>query len=238
MKRIKLKKLRFDGDTQMRDGLNGDTVADYRDALRSGAEFPPIVAFFDGSDYWIGDGYHRWHAASEAGLDDFPCDVRQGSKRDAILWACGANGSHGLRRTNADKHKAVKTLLLDDEWVKWSDAVIAEKCGVSHPFVGKVRAQVVTVTTSTEKRKGKDGKRQAAKKKQKPDKPALITEEQPSDTGTNDDDIPPVQLATPEPCRTPEPVGVISRFQPFWDQLTSQERVTLFVWINGQVNKA
>ena len=29
--------------------------------------------------------------------------------------------------------------------------------------------------------------------------------------------------------------GVIERFKPFWHQLDSKERVTLFVWINEQM---
>src|SRR3990167_6909255 len=162
----------------MRDGLNGDTVGEYRDPLKGGAKFPPLVVFFDGSDYWIGDGYHRWHAAGEAGFDSLSCDVRQGSRRDAVLYACSANSSHGLRRTNADKHKAVKTLLLDAEWVTWSDVVISDKCGVSHPFVGKLRTQLATVASSTGKRTGKDGKRRKAKRKPKKANP-----EEPAGTG-------------------------------------------------------
>jgi hypothetical protein len=35
---------------------------------------------------------------------------------------------------------AVLTLLNDEEWGKWSDNQIAQKCGVSHPFVGSIRA--------------------------------------------------------------------------------------------------
>ena len=42
-----------------------------------------------------------------------------------------------------------------------SDGVIAEMCGVSNEFVGRVRGQVITVMTSTPApthRTGKDGK--------------------------------------------------------------------------------
>lgn len=44
-----------------------------------------------------------------------------------------------MRRTNADKRRAVETLLRDDEWGKWSDNEIARRCGVSQPFVSKLR---------------------------------------------------------------------------------------------------
>lgn len=239
MKSLKLSAIKFDADTQMRDGLNGDTVADYRDAMKAGDEFPPLVVFFDGSEYWLGDGYHRWHAASEAGLSSFKCDIRQGSRRDAILWACGANGSHGLRRNNVDKHRAVKTLLLDAEWVTWSDHVIAEKCGVSHPFVGKLREQLVTVTSCSGSRKGKDGKSRKANRKLKPPTSnELATDELEYDVERGESvDSEEFDTSVSASVEQPSTQGsVINRFRPFWDGLTSQERVTLFVWINGQLN--
>ncbi|MGI8981632.1 MAG: hypothetical protein ACR2FY_20585 [Pirellulaceae bacterium] len=85
--------------------------------------------------------------------------------RDAILFAAGANSTHGLKRTNADKRNSVLALLNDDEWVKWSDSKIAEQAGVSVNFVGDVRKQVSSDDTSpavrakNEPRKGRDGKK-------------------------------------------------------------------------------
>jgi hypothetical protein len=66
-------------------------------------------------------------------------DMRQGTRRDAILHAAGANAAHGLRRTNADKRRAVETLLRDEEWSKWSDREIARMCAVSQPLVSQIR---------------------------------------------------------------------------------------------------
>nr|WP_244557034.1 hypothetical protein [Fulvimarina manganoxydans] len=66
-------------------------------------------------------------------------DIRQGTRRDAILHSVGANATHGMRRTNADKRRAVTRLLEDAEWAAWSDREIARRCGVSQPFVGSMR---------------------------------------------------------------------------------------------------
>jgi N6-adenosine-specific RNA methylase IME4 len=44
-----------------------------------------------------------------------------------------------LRRTNADKHRAVTLLLKDAEWQVWSDGEIARRCAVSDRFVAKIR---------------------------------------------------------------------------------------------------
>lgn len=140
MKKINIKSIRIDGGTQSRVALNQGAVADYADVLADGADMPPVVLFHDGADYWLADGFHRFFAYRGAGRASIPADVRAGSQRDAVLFACGANSVHGLRRTNDDKRKAVQTLLDDSEWAQWSDREIAKQCGVSHPFVAAVRS--------------------------------------------------------------------------------------------------
>lgn len=203
-KAVRLDKIRFDGDTQMREVLNGETVAEYRDAMKAGDEFPPIVVFFDGSDYWIGDGYHRWHAAGESGADKIACDVRQGSRRDAILFACSANSVHGMRRTNADKRKAVSTLLHDAEWVTWSDNEISKACGVSQPFVGKLRERLITVISSPSNRRGKDGKSRKAKAKPQPQLKATVAEsDEPAEESAEQQDFASDPAAINEPEQHP-----------------------------------
>ncbi len=54
----------------------------------------------------------------------------------------GANADHGLRRTYADKRRAVEMLLQDEEWRTWSDRAIADQTKTTHPFVGKIRAEL------------------------------------------------------------------------------------------------
>ena len=76
--------------------------------------------------------------------------MRQGTLRDAILFSVSANASHGLRRTNEDKRRAVLTLLNDPTWVQWSDREIARHCRVGADLVGKMRPQVVTVVSDSE----------------------------------------------------------------------------------------
>lgn len=149
MKKLNLNTIRIDGGTQSRVEINMEAVADYAEALKVGIEFPPIVVFHDGADYWLADGFHRYHSHKQAGKASINADVLQGTVRDAILYSLGANRAHGLRMTNADKRKAVQTLLADAEWVAWSDRKIAEACGVTHPFVAHLRRppEVVTVTT-------------------------------------------------------------------------------------------
>jgi len=139
--RIDVAKIRLDGGTQPRAELRYDIIDDYAEEMRQGAVFPDVTVFFDGSDYWLADGFHRVHAARRAGKGAINADVRQGTRRDAVLYSVGVNSEHGLRRTNDDKRRAVTTLLQDDEWRRWSDNEIARRCKVSPSTVGKYRQE-------------------------------------------------------------------------------------------------
>lgn len=138
-KTLNIKVIRIDGGTQARTEINLDTVEDYAQAIKDGAKFPPVIVFFDGADYWLADGFHRYHGTNTAGATSIEAEVRTGTQRDAILFSAGANSLHGLRRSNGDKRKAVLMLLGDAEWGVWSDNAIAKQCGVSSNFVGTVR---------------------------------------------------------------------------------------------------
>lgn len=152
--KIQVSKIRKDGGTQARSSMNPENVQEYAEAMKEGAVFPPVVVFNDGESFWLGDGFHRVSAAEMAGIDLLEADVKEGDLRDARLYAIGANASHGIRRTNADKRMAVKMLLQDQEWCQWSNREIARRCGVSDPFVMKVREElspvkVLTVSSSS-----------------------------------------------------------------------------------------
>lgn len=74
--------------------------------------------------------------------------MRQGGLRDVILHSAGANAAHGLRRTNADKRRAVLMLLQDHEWGAWANREIARRCAVSADLVGVVRRDLTVVSDS------------------------------------------------------------------------------------------
>ena len=52
-------------------------------------------------------------------------EVRTGTLRDAMLYAAGANATHGIRRKNADKRNSIQILINDNEWSQWGDREIA-----------------------------------------------------------------------------------------------------------------
>jgi len=142
MQFVALDSIRTDGGTQPRASLFEETVAAYVEDMNRGDAFPPITVFFDGQDYWLADGFHRFAAAKARGSSGLQADVRQGTQRDAILHSVGANADHGRARTNEDKRRAVLRLLNDPEWAAWSDREIARHCRVGHPLVATLRPQV------------------------------------------------------------------------------------------------
>ena len=125
--------------TQSRAAINEDTIAEYAEAMKGGAKFPPIRIFNDGVENYLADGFHRFFAVKKLGKTSIDAVVVTGTLRDAILYSLGSNHEHGLRRTNADKRKSVLIMLEDFEWGSYSDSEIARICKVSQPFVSSIR---------------------------------------------------------------------------------------------------
>lgn len=134
-----LSQIRTDGDTQVRVSFSSELVTEYAEAMKRGDEFPAIDVFFDGETYWLADGFYRVAAARKTSRESIEANVHQGGQREALLYAVGANETHGLRRTNEDKRRAVHILLADKEWQGWSDREIARQTKTSQPFVTKLR---------------------------------------------------------------------------------------------------
>ncbi len=134
--------IRLDGGTQPRAALDFAAVEDYAEAMGAGAKFPPVIVFHDGENYWLADGFHRVKAAYAAGSDTIECDVRQGTLEDAQWFSFSANKSNGLRRTNDDRQRAVKTALAHPRAVGLSDNQIARHCGVTQPMVAAWRKRL------------------------------------------------------------------------------------------------
>jgi ParB-like chromosome segregation protein Spo0J len=137
--KLKLTEITVDSSLQGRCKLNQEVVDEYSEILREGGKLPAITVFRVGSRHYLVDGWHRYFAHKKAGLADVEVDIKDGTIRDATLYAVGANDDHGLRRTNDDKRKAVMMLLDDMEWSEWSDREIAKAAKVSFMTVGRVR---------------------------------------------------------------------------------------------------
>lgn len=163
---IQVARIRTDGGTQMRAEIDEAVVREYAALMKEKHVFPPIDVYHDGKNYWLADGFHRllawelYHQLQKKPVEKIACHIHSGDRRDAILHAAGANARHGLRRTNADKRRAVQALLRDKEWQHWSNREIAKACGVSDRFVGKMREVQDSTSNESESqvRKTADGR--------------------------------------------------------------------------------
>jgi len=99
------------GGTQTRSTTNDDAIDSYAESIGSGQSFPPVEVYFDGSKYWLADGFHRLLAYKRAGKSEVQSNIFQGSRKDALLHALGANSRNSLYRSNADKRNAVEIAL-------------------------------------------------------------------------------------------------------------------------------
>lgn len=171
---LKIAALRLDGGTQVRVRLRKQTVAEYAERMGAGDVFPPIIVVYDGRHYWLADGFHRLHAALAREQSAIECRVFEGSLRDARLIALKANSSHGLRRTNADKRRAVAMALADEEWSKKSNRWLAEVCGVGHHLVESIRRTLSAAPARPQAgsdepvRQGRDGRPYAVRRDASP----------------------------------------------------------------------
>ena len=145
---IELSKIRIDGGTQSRVELNQEVLAEYAALYREGVQMPPVKVFFDGSTFWLADGFHRFFGAKQAGRENINEERIPGTQREAVLFSLGANAKHGLRRSNADKRRAVETLLADPEWAAWSGEAIAKACVVSAMTVSRIRAEIAAISNN------------------------------------------------------------------------------------------
>jgi hypothetical protein len=139
IKLIQLNLIRIDGQTQYRDQVDQRTVKEYAECMRNDAEFPPVSCTFDGTHYWLWDGFHRFLATQAADFRDIHVQYTHGTLEDAQDLALGANGKHGIPRNNATKRLQVEAALSMERHANKSDREIARLCDVSAPFVASVR---------------------------------------------------------------------------------------------------
>lgn len=129
---IEIEKISLDGGTQMRAGISPDTVSEYADHIKDGAEFPPVVVFHDGASYWLADGFHRVNAYKQAGFDVVPVDIRSGNRNDALRFALKANAANGMPRTRDDMRRGYDVICANELCDKSDTKSVKELLGCSN----------------------------------------------------------------------------------------------------------
>jgi uncharacterized ParB-like nuclease family protein len=139
MKKLNLLAIRIDGGTQARLAINEAVVGEYAARMDDGEDFPPVTVFFDQTDYWLADGFHRYHAIQKNGKASINADVREGSLEDAILYSYGANSRRGLSMTPEDNLHIIKSMFCHPKWRLWSNNEIARQIGMSGAYIGRIK---------------------------------------------------------------------------------------------------
>lgn len=136
IKSVKLEDITIDPGIQSRVKTDMMFVHDFAEAMANGAVFPPVTTFYDGRDYWLADGFHRIAAYKQAGISSIPCTVRNGSRRDAIIFSAGANQRFSIKRKSEDIKRSIDILIDDPAWSTKTMLEISKHVGVSVSTVG------------------------------------------------------------------------------------------------------
>lgn len=158
MTKLELSTIRIDGGTQARASLNQAIVREYAESMKDGEKFPEIIVFFDGSDHWLADGFHRYFAYKSNEVEEVEVDLREGTKDDAILFGFQANKHRGLRMSHDDIRGIIVRMIHHPEWGQWTNASIAAHIGVSAMTVGRVKKTLEPETTKVKKYINNQGK--------------------------------------------------------------------------------
>lgn len=188
LKTLPIDAINITGGTQSRLSIKEDYVEEIYEKMKDGVEYEPVKAFFDGKEYWLGDGFHRYHATRKNGKASIRCYVTNGLLREAILYSKVANNLHGLQPTLQDKLHNAKEMIGDFEWGEWSNREIGRICDLSHVTIAKLRIGKVP-----EKVKFLDKDGEVKTRVTKPEKPVktfdVATPATPADDGKQQEAI-------------------------------------------------
>lgn len=142
-KDLALADIRIDGGTQQRKSDDA-YVLRYQTLIAENPEaFPPVDILFDGKDYWLWDGFHRYHAYRKLGKNYIPASIEDGTKREAIFASFSANKDHGFpRQPGTVKAMLIEKIFPDEEWggPEWTDEAIAQWIGgVTRQYISHCR---------------------------------------------------------------------------------------------------
>lgn len=148
------------------DGLDLEHVR----ALEAVAEaWPPLKAVFQDGRYLLVDGFHRFAAAQNLGLETVPVLVLDlPEDGDLHGLAFSLNAAHG-RPLNLSDRRAFAARLLQAH-SDWSDREIGRRAGLVQPTIAKIRSDLESKAKiePAETRIGRDGRSYTASQRSQP----------------------------------------------------------------------
>lgn len=154
-KQIRLDLIRIDGGTQQRP-VEDEIVTKYVALMQDKIEFPAIELIFDGAEYWLWDGFHRYHCARRQNQTVITANVAKGTLRDAIWLSFSANKDHGLPRQTGVAKQIIEQILTDKSWSRKSLTAIAKHVGITRQYVTQVKDALSAHNASSLSEKDKE----------------------------------------------------------------------------------
>lgn len=159
--KVNISDLIYEPSIYPRGGKNEKTIEAYLEALKLGAQFPPIKIQkvfnypMDGAKkeaMLIIDGLHRFFAFKECGLKEIPAIEWNNEPLDyeknhmsLLLEAANANITHGDRLSAHDKKRIARDIATSDPECRWTEAALAEKLGAAQQtlngWISDIRAR-------------------------------------------------------------------------------------------------
>ncbi|BDM83616.1 hypothetical protein [Acaryochloris marina] len=112
---LKLSDITLDNEIQSYQQLIQEVVGEFAEAMRQGAKFPPVVVFFDGDNYWLADGLHRFLAKQFVAEQSISTEVQPGSRYDAKFYSARANLNPSDIHSSEEKHRFFENILYDGQ---------------------------------------------------------------------------------------------------------------------------
>jgi len=91
---LEIMSISADRDLHARERIDPIVVGRYAEHMRAGAVFPPVHVFRvsdRGNGFFLTGGFHRYHAALEAGRGTILAEVTDGTYAEAMWSAAGEN---------------------------------------------------------------------------------------------------------------------------------------------------
>jgi hypothetical protein len=207
-----------DEDLQPRVTTDHNVSHEYGLAMARGDVFPPVDVFFDGADYWLADGFHRYYAAEALGLAEIDCTVHIGTREDALWFSCAANAKNGFHRNENDLQLVAERALRHPKAAGESDGVVSAHIGCSPSVVCRVRQRLIAGSSLTNlpSRVGKNGVEQVVGSRGK--KAADPAPKQPEPQSEAPD---PVQADIEDMPGVKPTAKVVPLIDPKWEHLYS-----------------
>ncbi len=119
--------------------LNENIVAAYIQEIEPTRICSKMKACFDGTDYWLFDGYHRLEAMKRLGFNTCTVQIFKGSRRDAFRRYIKDKLRCEQRDSKNVFTHCLRILLEDDEWSNLDASKLAILFGRKQVFFSTVQ---------------------------------------------------------------------------------------------------